>query len=291
MARARVVVTGASGYIVRRMWQELNERYDIVALDVRDTAATGERIAGVEICDLHNADRDSYRHHFEGADAVIHCGYIAAPGETGSNADITTNTDEQFDAEHKNLRMAYNVYRTSLEVGVRRVVVASSNHAADFYERLIWADRLQHATPEMLPLSDNFYGWAKASYELLGFTFATGQVEGRQLEVVQLRIGGPRDDADLPEMKAGQLKEMHRGLGAYFSQRDQVQLFVKSIEANDIRDANGVPFQVFFGVSGNSHNFWCIANARRVIGYVPEDNSQVSFAEQIAELAVAARES
>ena len=77
---------------------------------------------------------------------------------------------------------------------------------------------------------------------------------------------------------------MHRGLGAYLSVRDQVQLAVKSIETEDIEDENGAPFQVFYGISGNSHNFWSIANARRVIGYAPEDNSAVKFARQIAEV-------
>ena len=32
-------------------------------------------------------------------------------------------------------------------------------------------------------------------------------------------------------------------------------------------------------------HFWGIANARRVIGYQPEDNSQVNFADRIAEIA------
>jgi hypothetical protein len=38
-------------------------------------------------------------------------------------------------------------------------------------------------------------------------------------------------------------------------------------------------------VSGNTHNFWSIANARKVIGYAPQDNSQVKFADRIAEIA------
>ncbi|MCA9985522.1 MAG: hypothetical protein KDE59_14550, partial [Anaerolineales bacterium] len=53
------------------------------------------------------------------------------------------------------------------------------------------------------------------------------------------------------------------------------------IEAEDIRDENGVPFQIFYGVSGNHHNFWSIANARKVIGYAPEDNSELRFASWI----------
>lgn len=71
--------------------------------------------------------------------------------------------------------------------------------------------------------------------------------------------------------------------------RDQVQLTVKSIETEDITDENGVPFQIFYGVSGNTHNFWSIANARRVIGYAPEDNSQIRFAEKIAAITTAAQ--
>jgi hypothetical protein len=32
-------------------------------------------------------------------------------------------------------------------------------------------------TPGMPPLSDNYYGWAKAPYELLGFVFAAGRLK------------------------------------------------------------------------------------------------------------------
>src|SRR3972149_1217399 len=181
--------------------------------------------------------------------------------------------------------MAYHILQTALEEGVRRVVVASSNHAADYYERLIWAERWDYVTPRMPPLSDNWYGWAKASYELLGFVFATGQGLPRKLENVHLRIGGPRDTADLESCKPGEIKKLHRGLGAYLSRRDQVQLVVKSIEAPNIEDEHGVPYQIFYGISGNTHAFWSIANARRVIGYAPEDDSQVVFADRIAGLA------
>ena len=65
---------------------------------------------------------------------------------------------------------------------------------------------------------------------------------------------------------------------------------VKSIEAENIEDENGVPFQIFYGVSGNAHNFWSIANARRVIGYEPEDDSQIRFADKLAKILVAAQE-
>ena len=48
---------------------------------------------------------------------------------------------------------------------------------------------------------------------------------------------------------------------------------MKSIEAPNIDDEHGVPFQIFYGVSGNTHNFWSIANARKIIGYAPDDDT------------------
>ena len=187
--KRRVVLTGASGYIAQRMFSELDARWDLVPIDVRPTTRAGQTVPRLVVADLTQPNRDAYREHFRGADAVIHCGYVS-----GQGLDATTwqnNSDAKFWLEHQNVALAYNVYRTALEEGVRRVVVASSNHAADYYERLIWAGHLEMVTPEMPHRSDNWYGWAKAAYELLGFVFATGQVDGKRLEVVQWRIGGP----------------------------------------------------------------------------------------------------
>ena len=286
MAKRRVVVTGAAGYVAQRMWPELAERWDLVPIDVRATACDGRTVPGLIVADLTKPDRDEYRRHFRGADAVIHCGFVSAPG-----LDATTwqdTGDAKFWAEHTNVALAYNVCRVALEEGVRRVVVCSSNHAADYYERLVWDGRLDMVTPEMPPRSDNWYGWAKAAYELLGFVFATGKVDGRPLEVVQWRIGGPRDD-DIDHVAPGDIKVMHRALGAYLSKRDQVQQAVRMVETEDIRDEHGVPFLIVYGISGNTHRFWSIANARAKIGYAPEDDSQVNFADRIAAIARAAR--
>jgi NAD+ dependent glucose-6-phosphate dehydrogenase len=279
MAKRRVVLVGAAGYIAQRMLPELRERWDLVPIDVTGTTRDGTPIPGAVIADLTKPNRDEYRKHFRGADAVIHCGYVKAPG-----LDATTwqnNSDAKFWAEHANVALAYNIYRTALEEGVRRVVVASSNHAGDYYERLIWAGRMEMVTPEMPQRSDNFYGWAKAAYELLGFVFATGRVDDRHLEIVQWRIGAPRDD-DMDNMKPGDLPTMHRALGAFLSRRDQVQQAVRMVETEHIADEHGVPFLIVYGISGNTHRFWSIANARDKLGYAPEDDSQVLFAGQIA---------
>ena len=88
-----------------------------------------------------------------------------------------------------------------------------------------------------------------AIYEALGFTYACGAF-GRKLEVVQVRIGAPRDiDAALFE---GRSAEYKRDLGTFISQRDLQQLFVRSLECG--------------------------------IGYQPEDDSELLYASDIARL-------
>ncbi len=278
MSRQKVVVTGAAGKIAGQVLPALRERYDLVLVDVRDSDRQGRPLEGVQIADLVDANRDAYRQLFAGADAVAHFGFVS---------ENRRDTDAYFGAEMKNVQMAHNIYQVCVEENVRRVVVASSNHAADYYEALILDGKLDVVDPDARAQSDNYYGWAKETYEHLGFVFATGQQSARPLENVQIRIGGPRE-TDVANCDPGDLRCMRRALGAYISERDMQQLFVKSIETPDISDEHGVPFQIFYGISGNSHAFWSLANARRVIGYEPQDNSEIRFAEQIAEHLMAA---
>lgn len=274
MERRRVLVTGATGYVAAQLIPELRERYDCTLIDVRSADASGEEVDGVQIADLLADDLDSVRPLFRGQDAVVHLAYVR------SRDDLVG----EFDAEVSNVRMAFNVFRLSLEEGVRRVVVASSNHAADFYEHLLRCREMEMLGPEndIRPLSDNFYGWAKETYEHLGFVFAAGGL-GRPLENVHIRIGAPRpiDITTLHGDREGY--PYRRNLGAYISPRDMAQLFVKSIETEDIANEWGIPWQVFYGISDNSRAFWSIANARSVIGYEPQDDSEVVWAKDVFE--------
>ena len=271
-ARKKVVLTGACGRISGLLAPALEAQYDLVRLDVKTNDREGRPVAGVATADLTNLDRDFYRHHFRGADAVIHNSFVGNPG--GSNP---------FEAEIQNVQMAYNIYKVAWEEKVRRVVMTSSNHAADFYDAAILDNRLDGVTPHTLARSYAFYGWAKDVVEHLGFVFAVGRMNGgRPLDNVQIRIGGPRE-IDFSLYGKGDSRRLRRALGDYISQRDLQQLYLKAIEAEDIRDENGVPFQIFYGISGNSHAFWSIANARRILGYHPEDDSSIRFHLEIGE--------
>lgn len=272
MNRKKVLVTGAAGLIASQVLPALRERYELTLVDIRTIDRHGNPMEDLQIADLLNKDRDTYRNYFQGMDAVIHFGFIS-----GDRNDV----DDFFGAEIGNVQMAYNVYQTAIEEGVGRVIVASSNHAADYFEPLILDGQWDFVNPNDRALSDNYYGWAKEVYEHLGFVFAVGQQTGKSLENVQIRIGGPRE-TDVANCKMGDLRWMRRCLAVYISDRDMQQLFIKSIETEDIRNEQGVPFQIFYGISNNPHAFWSIANARKVIGYEPQDNSEIRFADLIA---------
>jgi len=189
MAKRKVLMTGASGYIASLMLPTLRDRFDMVLADVSDTDRDGNKIEGIHIANFIDTDRSKYAHLFEGVDAVIHLAFKphVTRGEVSEKAPI-----DRFDNEHENVQMANNIYRSAYDAGVRRLAIASSNHAADWYEHSLIHDRkMDMVRPTDFPISDNFYGWAKAAYELLAYPYACG-IFGRKLETVMLRIGFTR---------------------------------------------------------------------------------------------------
>ena len=285
--KLKVLITGASGYIASQMLIEYRERYDLTLIDAVDKDRDGNPVEGVEIVDLIDTDRSAYEKHFAGQDAIIHLAYKrSSPGGVYGSAERQI---DRFATEFENVQMANNIYRCAYDGGVKRVIVASSNHAADWYEHALIHNRKKEMVfPNELPLSDNFYGWAKAAYELLAYPYACGAF-GRKLEVVQVRIGGPREtDADDVLSRPAQLhggtgkSTYKRQLGAHLSQRDLKQLFVKAIETPDITNEHGVPWLVVYGISANARAFWSLESARNVLGYEPEDDSELKYAEAIA---------
>ena len=267
-------MTGAAGYVASQLLPTFREKYDMVLVDATEQGRQGEQVEGVVVADLIDPDRSKYAHHFEGVDAVVH---LARKFRSGEPMDF-------FFSEKQNVEMAYNVFRTAYDAGVSRVVVASSNHAADWYEdALIHQRKMEVLDPYRLPLAKQFYGWTKATTEHMGFLFACGSF-GRKMDVVMLRIGAPRE-LDLSEYTDNPVA-YKRDLGAYVSPRDLTQLVFKAVETPDIENEHGVPWHVVYGISNNTRAFWSLANARRVLGYQPEDDSEVRYADDIREFLI-----
>ena len=287
MPDKKVLMTGAAGYIADQLLPTFRERYDMVLIDMKETNRQGERVEGVVIADLIDPDRSEYTRYFRGVDAVVHLGYKPRSGDPL----------DHFFGEKQNVEMAYNVFRCAYDASAPRMVMASSNHAADWYEHaLIHRRKMEVLDPYMLPLSDNFYGWAKATYEHMGFLFACGAMDSRdsggreqptggqfgtsrKMGVVMVRIGAPRE-LDVTGY-LGDPATYKRDLGAYISPRDLTQLFIKAIEAPNIENEHGIPWQVVYGISNNTRAFWSLANAREVLGYQPADDSEVRYADDI----------
>jgi hypothetical protein len=271
MAKLRVLLTGATGYIAGQLLPAFQERYDLRLIDTRRENGFGQPVASVEVLDLLSAGSTDLKDIFTGVDVVVHSAY---------HRPEKSDPQSQYDGERRNIDMMQRVYQMALDHGVRRVVAASTNQAAKWYEQPYFAGLRDRVSPEDYPRPDNFYGWAKAAYESLGFLYACGSL-GRKLEVIQLRIVVPREiDAnkftDLPPYR------YVRELAGYISERDLQQLFRRSIDTPQINDEYGVPFHIFYGVSNNARTFWSITNARRVIGYQPQDDSERRFAADIA---------
>lgn len=271
----KVLLTGATGYIAGQLLPQLRERYDLRLIDVREENRDGERVPGVEIVDVMTADRSSLEELFSSIDTVIHTGYIRPRPEA------------VYEDERKNVDMMQRVYDLALSTGVRRVVAASTNQAAKWYEQPYYAGRRDRISPEDYPRPDSFYGWAKAAYESLGFLYACGTL-GRKLEVIQIRIVAPRE-IDASDFEGKPVEHYIRDITGYISERDLQQIFCRSVETPDIDDAFGVPFHIFYGVSNNARTLWSITNAREVIGYRPEDDSEIRFADDITQMTSRAR--
>ena len=273
--RKTVVVTGAAGYVASQTLPALRERYEVRLVDITREGRNGRLVKDVIVHDLRDPDLEQHRDLFRGANAVVHLAYNRARGFRGY-------LDEQV-----NLDMAYHVYQLALEEGAERVVMASSNHAADWYEPLIHAGKKDLVTPEERPLANGFYGWAKATYEHMGFLYAQGAIPDRggtkrQLGVVQIRIGHPRGLEHYDY--TGRPEALKRALAVYISERDIAQLFCKSIDTPNIEDEWGVPFQIFYGISHNTRAFWSLVNARRVIGYAPQDDAELKYAHLVRDV-------
>ncbi len=98
------------------------------------------------------ADGDLVRRAVAGADAVVHLAGIPTEGPWADILDV-------------NVTGSQTVLHAAAVAGVRSVVVASSNHAAGFWERPTDGSLLPD---DVVPRPDSYYGWSKAAVESLG---------------------------------------------------------------------------------------------------------------------------
>jgi len=236
--RQKVLITGAAGRIGRVLRDGLRPRYDLRLMYHRTVlpATAGDEVVVGSIADLATMEGAA-----AGVDAIVHM---------AGNPSVRAPWEEVLEA---NIQGTYAVYEAAHRRGVARVVFASTNHVSGYYERA-----RVYTRPEMPARPDSYYGVSKAFGEDLGQYYA----DAFGLAVICLRIGSFQPD----EAVAG--RKSDRILSTWLSHRDCVQLVWRGIEARHVQ------FGVYYGISGNRRAYWDIANARRDLGYAPEDDAE-----------------
>ena len=141
----KIVVTGGSGRLGQLVIQELlRHDYQVLSLDRVRPAVNA---CSSWIADLRSPG-DLYQ-ALTGAHAVVHLGAYQAPG-LAPDAEIFGN----------NVTASYNVLKAAGDLGVKKVVMASSTAAFGF----IYA--LQRMVPEYLPLDEKHPSRPQDSYGL-----------------------------------------------------------------------------------------------------------------------------
>jgi nucleoside-diphosphate-sugar epimerase len=216
-------------------------------------------------------DRAAVRDAMQGCDAIVHL--AASPAVDSSWDEVLQN----------NILATEVLLESAKELGVERVVFASSNHAVGMVE-IENAPRIYEeghgilVTKESETRPDSLYGVSKVFGENLGRYYA----ENGGPRFYGLRIGAlsgegydhPYSDAELAvergECERGDATyklKVRRHKAIWLSRRDLAQLVALCLEYN------GPAFDIFYGVSDNPARWLDIDYARKQLGYQPQDSS------------------
>ncbi len=230
-----ILITGAAGRIGTFLRPELAGKYKLRLSDkqpIRDLKP-GETFMRGDISNMKDALRIT-----KGVDAVVHFG-----GQSG-----------EHDWEHilqANIIGFHNTLDAARRNGVKRFLVATSNHAVGFYSVTQTIDH------RVYPKPDSRYGVSKVFNEALSSLYA----DRYGMEMFCMRIGNV-NSAPIDR----------RRLAIWISARDMAQLVTIGLEWPKLH------FEIVYGISDNARAWFDNVNAYRM-GYQPHDRSEDYAAE------------
>ena len=237
----RILITGAAGGMATLLRPHLARAGRILRLlDIADVPANND---GAEIVRASITDMAAMQAACTNVDAIVHLGGLSIEHEWAPILDV-------------NIHGTYVTLEAARRAGVKRVILASSNHAIGYTST-------QHGevSAGAFPRPDTNYGVSKVAMEALGSLYA----DRYGLDVIAIRIGScfekPKDA---------------RMLRTWLSPGDGARL----IEACLAAPAPG--FRVVWGASNNTRH-WVSLDEARALGYEPQDDSERFAAELLAE--------
>jgi len=247
-----ILITGAAGNLGSKLRRHLEGRYALTLLDINPRGD-----GAIVPADLGRWDK-TWVEQFRGIDVVVHLAADPTAHQTWPNL-IGPNIDA-----------VGNVFQAAVLSGVKRMVIASSNHVMGGYQDEAEPARLTTDVPprpgtryvvEGEMRDSTPYAAAKLFGERLGKCYA----EAHGLSVIAVRIGWVR-----PGENRAQDVPMERGPWfrlMWLSNRDFCQLMERCMVAN-----LSERFVVVNGMSRNTGMRWDIGYTRRVMGYQPKDD-------------------
>ncbi len=228
---SRVLITGAAGAMGKMLRTRLAQPGRVLRLLDMVEPEPGEDIEALwgdvtALDDMIEACAD--------VDAIIHLAGVSSE-------------DSWERVSHVNVPGTRQVLEAARIQGVRRVILASSNHAVGMYERA--AEDLPDDLP---PRPDTYYGWSKAGMEAMGRLYA----DRFGIDVIATRIGSCFEEPSNERM-----------LATWLSPDDAGRLFEACLTA----DRPG--FTLVWGVSANTRRWWS-TKVGDELGYRPQDDAE-----------------
>ncbi|MFG2044832.1 NAD-dependent epimerase/dehydratase family protein [Dactylosporangium sp. NPDC048998] len=240
----RILITGGAGKVAALLRPRLARPGRLLRLlDVRP-ADPVEGAGDEEVVVASVDDLEAMTAACKDVDAVVHMGGLAKEDAVENMLQV-------------NAYGTFCVLEGARRAGVRRMILASSNHAVGFEDVTGRTD-----LPADLPgRPDTMYGWSKVAGEMAGRLYA----DRFGMDVLCLRIGQWAPTPPGP-----------RGLAAWLSPDDGARLVEACLTVPD------PGFRLVWGISRNTRR-WCSLAEGEAIGYFPQDDAERFLPQLVAE--------
>ncbi|WP_223254378.1 NAD-dependent epimerase/dehydratase family protein [Bacillus sp. HNG] len=243
--KKKIAIIGGTGLIGSILEEGLNTKYEIFILDKKvDHHPNHIEVDATNFEDLVSKIPPD-------CDALVNLLNVNTKNDFKDLSQFHKKTEIHFLA-------SFYILKAAIDLGIPKVVYASSNHVTDFYEKDGMSSLGREIKVEDYPYSKSLYGTLKLASENLGHILA--YEEENNLSVINLRIGSVRRD----EVK--DLQTIPRTQKTLLSHQDVIQLVDLAIQST-------IKFGTYYGVSDNKDKPWSTENATRELGFISKTNS------------------